>query len=89
MTKVDNITANQVKIMRALLKLNRGVPRKEILENLKMDPTSFQFSLKNMEGFWIDISYKSSKKTGRGNAGTLKLTEAGKIAIHAFDLANK
>ena len=82
MAIVEKITPNQVKLMRLLLELNREIPRKEIITNIKLNPTSLQFAIKPIEGYFLNV-----KKIG--NKDLLSLTVAGKMVIRAFNLANK
>ena len=79
MATVEKITPNQVKIMRLLLKLNRGTPRKEIIKHTNMDPTSLQFAIKPLSGFFINVKKE-------GNKDFLSLTEAGRVSINAFNM---
>ena len=82
MTIVEKITPNQVKLMRLLLKVNREVPRKEIILKIGLNPTSLQFAIKPIDGFFIDVKKE-------GNKDLLTLTKAGEMAIKAFNLANE
>ena len=81
MVTVEKITNNQVKLMRLLLKLNREVPRKEIIHKINLNPTSLQFAIKPIDGYFIKVRKE-------GNKDLITLTEAGTMAIKAFNLAN-
>lgn len=39
------LSSNQIKVLKYLLQVNRGVPRSEIIECLGLNPTSLQFAL--------------------------------------------
>ena len=82
MTIVEKITPNQVKLMRLLLQVNREITRKEIIEKIGLNPTSLQFAIKPMDGHFINVKKE-------GNKDLLTLTEAGEMAIQAFNLANE
>ena len=77
---VNKLSPNQIKLIRELLILNRGVPRKEILERLNLNSTSLHFALRDLEGI-IKI-----QKSGRGNKQTITLTKAGEQIAKAFEL---
>ena len=81
MAVVEKITQNQVKLMRLLLNLNRETPRKEIIQHLKFNPTSLQFAIKPIDGYFLNVKKE-------GNKDFLSLTDAGEMAINAFNLAN-
>lgn len=77
---INKLSNNQIKLMRELLTLNRGVTRKEVLKKLEMNPTSLQFAISGLTGF-INIL-----KSGQGNKQILTLTKAGEQVIDAFNL---
>lgn len=91
MVKVEKLTPLQVDIMRVLLKLNRGVPRKELLSLLstKTHKQNLHLSLKPLDGFFIKINKSYDQKGPGPKPAILSLTSAGRMAIRAFNIANK
>lgn len=94
---VEKINQNQIKILRALLKLNRRITRKELLQVLTPSyPKLTQDyikeiigrSVKSMGGF-IEVNYKELDGTAGRPSELLNITDAGKMAISAFELANE
>lgn len=81
MAIVEKITPNQIRLMRLLLKINQETPRKEIIQRTSLNPTSLQFAIKPLDGFFINVRKE-------GNKDFLSLTEAGIMVVNAFNLAN-
>lgn len=77
---VNKLTPNQIKLIRELLILNRGVTRKEILERLNINPTSLQFAINGLTGI-INI-----EKSGQGNKNIMTLTKAGEQLVQVLNL---
>ena len=81
MAIIEKITPNQVKLMGLLLNSTQEIPRKEVINSIKLNPTSLQFAIKPMSGYFINVKKE-------GNKDLLSLTKAGEMAIKAFNLAN-
>ena len=81
----QKLTENQIKLLRYLFEINRGVPRRMIVSALKLNPTSLQFAIwpprgERIVGAFIDI--KRDK-----HSDIISLTKAGRQLVKAFKLA--
>ena len=87
---VDRITPTQVDIMRALLKLNRGVPREELLSLMprKILLQNIGTAIKPLAGYFIKVEKDLSKKGPGSKPDIISLTAAAKDEIKAFNKAN-
>ena len=78
MANIEQVTRNQYKLMKGLLKLNRPSSRRELLNSLKFNPTSLQFAITPLKNFFIKVEKDK-------NRDMLSLTERGKKVISAWN----
>jgi len=80
---VLNTTSNEIRILRELRNTS-GVPRKELLERLSMNPSTFQYTISKLNGF-ITLTKKEKESPGR-KPFVYSLTEAGLHQLKAIEL---
>lgn len=71
------ISDNQIKVIKLLFKLKREIPRKIIIEELKINPTSLQFTIDKLRYRDKPLISVRQNKGVQGNTHLISLTKEG------------
>lgn len=82
------LTEPQVKLMIFLYRNKKRHTRKALLEALDFDRGLLSNSIRPLSGYFIKIDKEKNNRPSRP-AELISLTEGGKVAIHAWMIANR
>lgn len=82
------LTEPQVRLMIFLSCHKKKYTRSKLIPILDIDRTQLSLAIKPLAGYFIQVEKQKKKTVGR-KGDLISLTEAGKIAIHAWKVANK